>query len=347
MRWPLMTAIGVLVLGATIAPRSSHGAVPAFAQPVLAKAKCHYVTKKVNGKKKRVKVCARPKPTPTPVPAPSHLIDASGYVWVDGSGNVYVSSGYLPSNANGWVSKLSPAGKRLATFRSVTSLDGAAGVAVDAAGNVYVSDLGSDRIVKFASNGKELASIGSPQPGPGELSAPSGIGLDTAWHLFVADSNNSRLQEFTAGGQYVAAIGSYGPDPGQLERPLDVAVDGHGNLFVADSENSRVEEFSPSGGFVTAWGTEGNGAGQLEHPKGICLDGAGNVYVADTGNRRIQKFAADGTLLAQWSTGNYEPVSPGVDTAGTVFVTEDVAGGAAGYGLARYSPEGQLLSVWQ
>jgi sugar lactone lactonase YvrE len=349
MRWLWVTLISALVLtiGIATAPRSSRSDTPAFAESILGKAKCHYVKKKVHGKTKRVKVCTKPKPRPTPVPAPGHLIDASGYVWVDGAGNVYVSSGYLPSGANGWVSKLSPTGTRLATFRSKSTLDGASGVAVDDAGNVYVADLGSDRVVKFSSSGKEVASIGSPKSVPGELSAPSGIGLDGVGHLYVADSNNSRIQAFTVDGQYVGAIGPYGPDPGQLERPLDVAVDGHGNLLVADSENSRVEEFSSSGTFVTVWGTEGSGVGQFEHPKGICLDSVGNVYVADTGNRRIQKFASDGTPLFQWSTGEYEPVSPGVDSAGNVYATEDSPGGTAGYGVAKYAPDGHLLSLWR
>jgi sugar lactone lactonase YvrE len=335
----------VLALGLVPGFRSHDYTTAVLAAPGFAKATCHRVTKTMHGKKKRVKVCSKAKPTP--VPAPSHLIDASGYLWVDQVGNIYVSSGYVPSNANGWVSKLSSTGTRLATFRSTSSLDGAAGVAVDAAGNVYVADLGSDRVVKFAPGGGELAGIGSPKAGPGELSAPSGVGLDSGGHLYVADSNNSRIQEFTVDGQYVGAIGSYGADPGQLERPLDVAVDGQGNLFVADSDNNRVDEVSSSGTSIRTWGTEGSGVGQFEHPKGICLDGAGNVYVADTGNRRIQKFESDGTPLAQWSTGDYEPVSPGVDAAGNVYVTEDVPGGSAGYGVVKYASDGRFVSVWR
>ena len=141
--------------------------------------------------------------------------------------------------------------------------------------------------------------------------------------------------------------GSYGTDPGQLEQPLDVALDDQGNLFAADSGNNRVEEFSPAGTVVAVWGSEGSGAGQFEHPKGLALDGAGNVYVADTGNRRVQKFSADGTPLLQWSTGNDEPVSPGVDASGNVYVTEDLPGGTAGYGVAKYAPDGHLVSVWR
>jgi hypothetical protein len=107
-----------LAAGLVAGSRSPGGDLPAFAAPGVGKPKCHYVTKKVHGKPTRVKVCTKPKPTPTVVPPPDHLIDAGGYLWVDGAGDVYVSSGSLPSGANGWVSELSSTGARLATFRS-------------------------------------------------------------------------------------------------------------------------------------------------------------------------------------------------------------------------------------
>lgn len=338
----------IIVLAATELRASSAGSASVQASSSPAKKTCHYVTKVVHGKKTRVKVCTKPKakptatPAPTPTPTSLHLIDAGGYVWVDGAGNVYISSG---EGTNGRVSKLSPTGSLLATFQS--DLDGATGLAVDGQGNVYVADLGSDRIVKFSGSGKQLGTLGGPHLAQGDLSAPGGIGLDGLGHLYVADSNNSRIQEFTLDGQFVGTIGSYGADAGQLERPLDVAVDGQGNLFVTDSYNNRVEEFAPTGAMVNVWGSEGSGAGQFEHPSGITLDTSGAIYVADTGNRRLQKFSADGTPLAQWSTGDYQPVSPGVDSSGNVYVTEDVAGGAAGYGVAKYAPDGRLLSVWR
>lgn len=347
--WLALVIAIILLLPASGLRLTPGGPSSTHAQSSLAKPKCHYVTKTVKGKKKRVKVCTKAKPTPKPTatPAPTssptslHLIDVGGYVWVDSAGNVYVSSG---TGTNGRVSKLSPSGGLLATFQS--DLDGASGLAVDGQGNVYIADLGGDRIVKFSSGGQRLGTLGSPHQPPGDLSAPGGIGLDGQGHLFVADSNNSRIQEFTLDGQLVGVIGSDGADMGQLEHPLDVAVDGQGDLYVTDTYNNRIEEFSPTGSPLRTWGSEGSGTGQFEHPTGIALDTVGHVYVADTGNRRIQTFSADGTPLAQWSTGDYQPVSPGVDASGNVYVTEDVQGGSAGYGVARYSPDGRLLSVW-
>src|SRR5947209_4111741 len=124
---PIVTASIVIPVASGLWS-SPDGPASIHAQTSLAKAKCHYVTKTVKGKKKRVKVCTKPKPTPTPkptvtptaTPASLHLIDAGGYVWVDGTGNVYVSSG---TGTNGRVSKLSPTGSLLATYQS--DLDGA------------------------------------------------------------------------------------------------------------------------------------------------------------------------------------------------------------------------------
>jgi len=126
-----------------------------------------------------------------------------------------------------------------------------------------------------------------------------------------------------------------------------VAVDAQGSVYVADLVGDRVVKFSSSGNQLGTFGSPLHVAGELSWPVGIGLDGAGNVYVADTGNRRVQKLASDGTPLAQWSTGDDEPVSPGVDSAGTVYVTEDVPGGSAGYGVATYTPDGRLLPVWR
>jgi hypothetical protein len=61
----------------------------------------------------------------------------------------------------------------------------------------------------------------------------------------------------------------------------------------------------------------------------------------------VQVFSPDGALLSRWSTGDDEPVSPGVDSAGDIYVTEDVAGGSAGDGVAKYAPDGRLLSLWR
>lgn len=69
-------------------------------------------------------------------------------------------------------------------------------VAVDAAGNVYVSDPINERIQKFTSDGVFLLKWGSSGDGPGEFSTPNGVTVDKAGNVFVSDSGNDRIQKF-------------------------------------------------------------------------------------------------------------------------------------------------------
>jgi hypothetical protein len=177
--WVLSIIAVVLTTGIVTAPHSPRSGTTAFAASILGKPKCHYVIKKVHGKKKRVKVCTKPKPTPTP--GPLHLIDAGGYVWIDGAGNIYVSSGVSNS---GRASKLSPTGALLATFRSDPGdLDGATGVAVDGQGNVYVADTGNRRVQKFSTDGTPLLQWST---GDHEPVSP---GVDSSRNVYVTEDS--------------------------------------------------------------------------------------------------------------------------------------------------------------
>jgi tripartite motif-containing protein 71 len=75
-----------------------------------------------------------------------------------------------------------------------------AGIAVDGAGHVFVSDAGLDRIQEFTPGGRLIAAWGSPGSGPGELSDPGGMEVDCRGDLLVADSANNRVQVFAGAG---------------------------------------------------------------------------------------------------------------------------------------------------
>jgi DNA-binding beta-propeller fold protein YncE len=70
------------------------------------------------------------------------------------------------------------------------------GVAVDAAGHVYVTDANNDRIQKFTGNGTFLTAWGSAGSGLGELSFPIGIAVDGNGDVYVVDTGNERIQTF-------------------------------------------------------------------------------------------------------------------------------------------------------
>jgi len=234
------------------------------------------------------------------------------------------------------------------------------GIAVDAAGFVYVADLLNHRVSKFTDAGQFVLSWGSPGTGTAQFGDLGGLAIDAVGRVLVADSGNNRVQIFTPDGVFLSQFQIYHPDDiavgpsGErfvvsnaaiarfdangtfhgtlggfdLLEPLSVAVDATGSLYVGDAGYHRVAKFDPNGILIQSWGSEGTGLGQFRGPVGLDLDVAGNVYVADYDNHRVQKFAADGTLLSAWGTQGAGPgefdvawgVAIGPD--GSIYVTD-------------------------
>ena len=153
---------------------------------------------------------------------------------------------------------------------SASSLAGPAGVALDAAGHLYVADLSNNRVLEFDSPltsqtaNRVFGQAGSfttgtannGGPSASSLSHPIGVGLDGAGHLYLADFNNNRVLEFDSPLTSQTANRVFGQpdfthtDPNQgglnansLYRPGAVAFDAHNNLYVADLFNNRVLEY--------------------------------------------------------------------------------------------------------
>jgi serine/threonine protein kinase/sugar lactone lactonase YvrE len=201
-------------------------------------------------------------------------------------------------------------------------------VALDARGNVYVTDFVNDRIQRLSPTGQPLAQWGEEGSRPGQFDGPSGIALDAQGNLYVADSVNSRIQKLSPTGQTLAEWGEEGLGPGQFHTPSGIALDAHGNVYVTDLGNNRIQKLSPTGQMLAEWGEKGAGPGQFDGPSGIAIDAQGNLYVADSENNRIQKLSPAGQPLAQWGgsgTGPGRFDGPGglaVDAQGNIYVAD-------------------------
>jgi len=207
------------------------------------------------------------------------------------------------------------------------------GVAVDAAGSIYVTDQRNHRVQKFASDGTFLLEWGSLGSGDGQFggnafNGHSGIAVDASGNVYVADGfNNHRVQKFTSTGGFLTKWGSLG-GPGQFNSPVGVAVDASGDVYVADRSNHRIQKFTSTGVFLMQSGTLGNGPGQFNSPSGVAVDPSGDAYVADTTNNRIQKFDSSGGFLTEWgfrgrADGNFGGLrSVAVDASGNVLVSD-------------------------
>lgn len=210
------------------------------------------------------------------------------------TGDIYVSDGFS-ERTSGIVQKFNSSGVFQLAWGTAGSgngqfLNGAGGVAVDSAGNVYVTDLGNHRVEKFTSGGSFITSWGSGGTGNGQFSAPEGIAIDLSDNVYIADTGNHRVQKFNTSGTFVTKWGTNGTGEGQLDTPWGVSTDPLGDVYVADTNNNRIQKFSPTGTFISSCGTSGTGNGEFSGPQDVGADSTGNFYVADTANDRVQKF---------------------------------------------------------
>ena len=190
-----------------------------------------------------------------------------------------------------------------------TGLNLPSGVAVDAAGNVYVADSFNNRVVKLAAGSATQEVL--PFTG---LYQPVGVAVDAAGNLYVGDKSNNRVLKLAAGSATQEVLPFTG-----LYFPYGVAVDPPGNLYVADYGNGRVVELAPGSGTQTVLPFAG-----LDSPIYVAVDAAGNVYVGDGTypNRRVLKLAAGSTTQTVLPFTGMIPGAVAVDSADNICVGE-------------------------
>ena len=172
-------------------------------------------------------------------------------------------------------------------------------VALDKAGNVYVSDEWLNRIAMFSSDGEWLGAWGTQGDADGEVDQPAGIAFDSEDNLYVVDTGNNRIQKFTKDGQFLAKWGQEGSGDGEFDMPWGIGLDADNNVYIADWRNDRIQKFAPDGSFLMAVGEFGSEDGQFNRPADVAVDKEGLIYVADWRNDRVQVFDAEGRFITE------------------------------------------------
>nr|WP_234712869.1 serine/threonine-protein kinase PknD [Mycolicibacterium komanii]CRL73040.1 serine/threonine protein kinase [Mycolicibacterium komanii] len=226
----------------------------------------------------------------------------------------------------------------------------ATGVAVDAAGNTYVTDIGTDRVLVLRAG--ETTPTALPFSG---LKNPRDVAVDAKGDVYIADSGNDRVLRLPAGapaaiplpfsglndprGLAVGAAGDvYVIDRGNdrllylpvgapaatpvpltgLNDPRGVAVDPHGDVFVTDGYNDRVLELGADATAANELPITG-----LNDPHGIAVDAEHNIYITDRGNAGVLQLSSDATAAIPLPfVGLNDPQGVAVDAAGDVYVTD-------------------------
>ncbi len=118
------------------------------------------------------------------------------------------------------------------------------GIAMDAVGDVFVSDELNHRIQRFDATGHFLGALGGPGSGPGEFNAPTGLAFDLVGSLYVCDELNNRVQKFSNTGGFLSMWGTYGSGPGEFYNEWAILPLQSGDLWVSNTYNYRIDIFS-------------------------------------------------------------------------------------------------------
>jgi uncharacterized protein (TIGR03437 family) len=228
------------------------------------------------------------------------------------------------------------------------------GLAVDAAGNVYIADTDNSRIRKVVPAGTiaaptgvitTFAGTGTPgYTGDGglasnaELNSPAGLAVDSAGNLYIADFGNYTVRKVDTKGNITTVAGTgtwgYSGDGGpankaELASPIAVAVDTAGDIYIADPGNANIREITPDGNIHTI-------VSNID-AESIAVDAAGSIYFPNYLNSTVQKILTDGTQFTIAGNGTpgfagdggpatgaqlNSPYGVALDSSGDVYVAD-------------------------
>jgi len=229
------------------------------------------------------------------------------------------------------------------------------GMAIDAQGNIYISDTFNNLIRKMTADGNVTTIAGNGTAGyadgpaaNAEFYAPAGLAVDAQGNVYVADYGNNVIRKITADGTtvstfagngYAAFVDGEALKVAAFNGPVGVAVDSKGNVFVADQNNNLIRKIYNGNVSLVAGVTGGGYAnatvdstkavwGAFNHPGAIAVGPDGNLYVADRGNSAIREITFPARVITTIAGGPSQtalvglPSALAIDAQGNMFITD-------------------------
>jgi gliding motility-associated-like protein len=217
-------------------------------------------------------------------------------------------------------------------YYSITAASGLTnlrGVAVDAAGNIYVAQIVLNTITKIPADGSSSVIIASG------FNGPTGVAVDKLGNVYVADNGNNVVKKIPVDGSAVTIVAS------GFNSPYGLAIDAHNNLFVTNLGNGLIQKIPLSGGAAVTIGPV------FSAPTGVAIDASGNIYITDRTTNSIQKIQAGSNTAISLGVASGNPNGIVVDGSGNLYVVDLYSSGILKFPAGGGSPSivGSSLST--
>jgi uncharacterized protein (TIGR03437 family) len=256
------------------------------------------------------------------------------------------------------------------------NLNNPRGVALDQSGNLYIADMGNNRVRRVGTDGKINTFAGNGQgttTGDGYLATsasvhqPAAVAVDASGNVFVCEYSGQVVRKVATNG-YISTVagtgsgGAPGAETGigidqRLSFPQGLSFDSSGALLIADTNNNRIRRLTADGVITTVAGSSSGGStgdgspatsATLRTPMGAFSDTWGNLYIADSGNSKIRRVSPDGVISTVAGTGTSGFIGDGSPATAFQFNSPSAVIAGSGSGctaLVADTQNGRLRQV--
>ncbi|MGZ3866057.1 MAG: NHL domain-containing protein [Bacteroidia bacterium] len=259
-------------------------------------------------------------------PATAALLGGPTNVVPDGKGNLYIMdyNNYVVRKIDTAGIITTVVGTGVAGYTgdggpaTAATLQGAAALAFDSKGNLYIAD-NQNFVIRMVDTAGIITTVAgngtggySGDGGPAlsaQLTYPLGVMIDAVGNLYIGDTYNNCIRKVDTAGiiTTIAGVGgptgAFGGDGGlainaQFNAPVGMSLDAAGNLYIADAGNHVIRKIDTMGIITsvagnTIMGFAGNGGpatrAELNDPNNIIVTPSNLMYIVDDANHCIRE----------------------------------------------------------